>query len=117
MPNYQSPGVYIEELEAGTRPIEGVGTAVAAFVGFSADGPLHTPTLVTNWTQYTTLFGEPTPGTFLGHAVFGYFLNGGGQAYIVRIGGAPGVAATGAARAELPSAASPGAVAYVATVN
>ncbi len=117
MPNYQSPGVYIEELEAGTRPIEGVGTAVAAFVGFSADGPLHTPTLVTNWTQYTTLFGEPAPGTFLGHAVFGYFLNGGGQAYIVRIGGAPGTGAPGAARAELPSAASPGTVAYVATVK
>jgi hypothetical protein len=72
---------------------------------------------VTNWTQYTTLFGEPAPGTFLGHAVFGYFLNGGGQAYIVRIGGAPGTGAPGAARAELPSAASPGTVAYVATVK
>lgn len=117
MPNYQSPGVYIEELEAGTRPIEGVGTAVAAFVGFSADGPLHTPTLVTNWTQYTTVFGEPAPGTFLGHAVFGYFLNGGGQAYVVRVGGAPGGSAPGAARAELPSAANSGAVAYVATVK
>jgi phage tail sheath protein FI len=117
MPNYQSPGVYIEELEAGTRPIEGVGTAVAAFVGFAADGPLHAPTLVTNWTQYTNTFGEPAPGTFLGHAVFGYFLNGGGQAYIVRVGGVPGTGAPGAARAELTSAASPEAIAYVATAK
>jgi uncharacterized protein len=117
MPNYQSPGVYIEELEAGTRPIEGVGTAVAAFVGFAADGPLHTPILVTNWTQYTNTFGEPAPGTFLGHAVFGYFLNGGGQAYVVRVGGAPGTGAPGAARAELTSAAAPGAIAYVATAK
>ncbi len=117
MPNYQSPGVYIEELESGTRPIEGVGTAVAAFVGFSADGPLHTPTLVTNWTQYTNVFGEPAPGTFLGHAVFGYFLNGGGQAYVVRVGAAPGTGAPAAARAQLPSATDPGAVAYVATVK
>ena len=117
MPNYQSPGVYIEELESGTRPIEGVGTAVAAFVGFSADGPLHTPILVTNWTQYTNTFGEPAPGTYLGHAVFGYFLNGGGQAYIVRVGGAPGNGTPAAARAELPSAATPGAVAYVATAK
>lgn len=117
MPNYQSPGVYIEELESGTRPIEGVGTAVAAFVGFSSRGPLHSPTLVTNWTQYTNLFGEPAPGTFLGHAVFGYFLNGGGQAYIVRVGGAPANGSPAAARAQLPSAATPGAVAYVATAK
>ncbi len=117
MPNYQSPGVYIEEMESGARPIEGVGTAVAAFVGFSAQGPLHAPTLVTNWTQYTTIFGEPAPGTFLGHAVYGYFLNGGGQAYIVRVGGASTADAPGAARAELTSAATPGAVAYVATAK
>src|SRR5579864_8182399 len=117
MPTYLSPGVYIEELEAGTRPIEGVGTAVAAFVGFASDGPLHTPILVTNWTQYTNTFGEPAPGTYLGHAVFGYFLNGGGQAYVVRVGGAPGGGAPGAARAELGSAASPEAIAYVATAK
>ena len=30
MPQYLSPGVYVEEVEAGSRPIEGVGTAVAA---------------------------------------------------------------------------------------
>ena len=39
MPNYLSPGVYVEEVEAGSRPIEGVGTAVAAFVGLAAHGP------------------------------------------------------------------------------
>ena len=38
MPNYLSPGVYVEEVEAGSRPIEGVGTAVAAFVGLAARG-------------------------------------------------------------------------------
>ena len=35
----RSPGVYIQELPAGSRPIEGVGTAIAAFVGITADGP------------------------------------------------------------------------------
>ena len=39
MPNYLSPGVYVEEVEAGSRPIEGVGTAIAAFVGLAAHGP------------------------------------------------------------------------------
>jgi phage tail sheath protein FI len=33
--SYQSPGVYVEEVSTGPRPIEGVGTAVAAFVGFA----------------------------------------------------------------------------------
>ena len=46
MPEYLSPGVYIQEVDSGTRPIEGVGTAVAAFVGFAPDGPANTPTLV-----------------------------------------------------------------------
>jgi uncharacterized protein len=87
MPDYRSPGVYVEEVESGSRPIEGVGTAVAAFVGRATDGPYDTPTLVTNWSQFTANFGEFLEGSYLAHAVYGYFLNGGGSCYIVRIGG------------------------------
>jgi phage tail sheath protein FI len=32
---YLTPGVYVEEVLSGSRPIESVGTAVAAFVGLS----------------------------------------------------------------------------------
>ena len=53
MPHYLSPGVYVEEVEAGSRPIEGVGTAVAAFVGLAAAGPPTRRRLVTNWSQFT----------------------------------------------------------------
>ena len=101
MPSYLSPGVYVEEVEAGSRPIEGVGTAVAAFVGLAAKGPFNKPTLVTNWTQFTEEFGEFIEGSYLAHAVYGYFNNGGGACYVVRIGTANG----GPARAELPSGA------------
>ncbi|MEU5438337.1 phage tail sheath family protein [Streptomyces sp. NPDC020719] len=87
MPTYLTPGVYVEEVQSGARPIEGVGTAVAAFVGFAQTGPFHQPTLVTNWDQYTQQFGGFTEGTYLAHAVYGYFSNGGGAAYVVRIGG------------------------------
>ena len=116
MPNYLSPGVYIEELEAGVRPIEGVGTAVAAFVGLTAIGPVNEPVLVTNWAQFTATFGEPVTGTFLGHAVYGYFLNGGGQAYVVRIGD-PAEPASDApkARAELTAAVDQSQPAFFAT--
>jgi uncharacterized protein len=86
MPNYLSPGVYVEEVEAGSRPIEGVGTAVAAFVGLAKQGPFNEPTLVSNWSQFTSTFGEFEAGTYLAHAVYGYFMNGGGNCYVVRIG-------------------------------
>ena len=89
MPSYLSPGVYVEEVSSGSRPIEGVGTALAAFVGFTERGPLNEPILVTNWTQYTNAFGAFAPDCYLPHAVYGYFLNGGGSAYVVRVGAAP----------------------------
>src|SRR2546427_3454962 len=112
MPTYLTPGVYVEEVQSGARPIEGVGTAVAAFVGFAERGPFHTPTLVTNWDQYTQLFGGFTENTYLAHAVYGYFSNGGGTAYVVRIGGpaegTSGQAADGARRGGQPRAAGPG---------
>jgi phage tail sheath protein FI len=86
MPTYLSPGVYMEEVSSGSKPIEGVGTAVAAFVGFADRGPADRPTLVTNWTQFTNTFGSFLPGSFLAHAVYAYFMNGGGTAYVVRVG-------------------------------
>ncbi len=49
-------------------------------------GPPNQPTLVTNWRQYVEKFGDITAGAFLGHAVYGFFLNGGGNCYVVRIG-------------------------------
>ncbi|MFD4502784.1 phage tail sheath subtilisin-like domain-containing protein [Streptomyces sp. NPDC058457] len=87
MPSYLSPGVYVEEVASGSRPIEGVGTSVAAFVGLAPTGPLNEPTLVTNWTQYVASFGEFTDGYFLAHSVYGFFNNGGSAAYVVRVGG------------------------------
>ncbi|WP_328550237.1 phage tail sheath family protein [Streptomyces sp. NBC_00366] len=108
MPTYLTPGVYVEEVQSGARPIEGVGTAVAAFVGFAGSGPFHAPTLVTSWDQYTQLFGSFTEGTYLAHAVYGYFSNGGGAAYIVRIGGsADGASGPSANGAGEPRAAQP----------
>ncbi|MFJ2900124.1 phage tail sheath family protein [Streptomyces sp. NPDC087218] len=97
MPSYLTPGVYVEEVQSGARPIEGVGTAIAAFVGFSETGPFHQPTLVTNWDQYVQTFGTHAPGTYLTRAVHGYFANGGGAAYVVRVGGAAQDAAAGGA--------------------
>ena len=86
MANYLSPGVFVEEVPAGSRPIEGVGTAVAGFVGFAQSGDFNEPTLVTNWSQFIERFGGFMPGGYLAHAVYGFFANGGGAAYVVRVG-------------------------------
>lgn len=86
MPSYLSPGVYVEEVESGSRPIEGVGTSIAAFVGFAQKGPFDEPTLITNWSQYVSTFGDFVDGTYLASSVYGFFANGGGICYVVRIG-------------------------------
>jgi phage tail sheath protein FI len=112
MPNYLSPGVYVEEVEAGSRPIEGVGTAVASFVGLAQRGPTNAPTLITNWAQFVNTFGDFVEGSYLAHAVYGYFLNGGGACYVVRVGGD---APAPQARAELAAATDGGGPSYRAT--
>ena len=105
MPTYLSPGVYVQEIDAGTRPIEGVGTAVAAFIGIAPMGPENQPTLISNWSQFVEQFGGLFEGAYLAYAVYGYFLNGGGNCYIVRIGTAPvdGRSSSGKRDKQLPA--------------
>src|SRR5579884_4052253 len=83
--SYQTPGVYVEETPPGSRPIEGVGTSVAAFIGFAEIGPRNKPTLVTNWSQFVEKFGSFHEGYYLAYSVYGYFQNGGGTAFIVNL--------------------------------
>jgi phage tail sheath protein FI len=99
MPEYLSPGVYVEEVDRGPKPIEGVGTAMAAFVGFTekaeivreidneliVENLLNRPQLVTNWTQFVERFGGFVPGVHLPNSVYGYFLNGGSRCYVVSV--------------------------------
>ena len=54
-------------MDSGSKPIEGVGTAVAAFVGFAEKGPFGKPTLVTNWSQFRATFGDFIKGGYLAH--------------------------------------------------
>jgi phage tail sheath protein FI len=87
MVSYQAPGVYIQEVSGGSRPIEGVGTAVAAFVGFTEMGPVGEAVRVTNWTQYQETFGGFIRTGYTPLSVYGFFMNGGGNCYVIRVGG------------------------------
>jgi hypothetical protein len=90
MPPLRSPGVYPGKVEVRSGPIEGVATAVAAFIGVAADGPFHQPTPVTGWNQFTQVFGGFVAGFHLAHAVYGFFMNGGERCYVIRVGGRRG---------------------------
>lgn len=85
MPEYLAPGVYVEEIEMGAKPIEGVSTSTAGFLGETERGPT-TPKLVTSWLQYQRIFGSYFgEDKYLPYAVKGFFDNGGKRCYIGRI--------------------------------
>jgi phage tail sheath protein FI len=114
MPEYLSPGVYIEEIPSSLRAIEGVSTSTAAFVGRASQGtvpgskppftlpagslflltPDPSPVLVTSFAEFQREFGAPLPIPlptdtndygYLGWAVKAFFDNGGQRAYIARV--------------------------------
>ncbi len=109
MPTYLTPGVYVEEVSSGNKPIEGVATAVAAFVGLLPGGPINRPMRISNWTQFSNIYTDPQhpengpfmEGSYTAHAVYGYFQNGGSIAWIIRVGSERGAPA---AQAALPAA-------------
>lgn len=82
MPNYLTPGIYVEEISGGSKPLESGATNVVGFLGVAEKGPVNEPTLVTNWTAYTKIFGTMHTQGWLGHAVYLFFQNGGTKAYI-----------------------------------
>ena len=94
--DYFAPGVYVEEVDRGSRPIEGVSMSVAGFIGFTedvrGDAELFKPMLITNWSQYLECFGkEGSDGftdfnAYLPFAVYGWFINGGGRCWVTSIG-------------------------------
>jgi phage tail sheath protein FI len=110
MPQYLAPGVYVEEVSSGIKPISGVGTSTAGFVGLVADDvgmpllpgqvdqhyqvvPALKEQLVTSWQAFTTMFGDLQAGNLvLAHAVYGFFNNGGTRCWVTRV--APGTGAT-----------------------
>ena len=96
MPEYLSPGVYLEEVDTGSKPIEGVSTSTVGMVGVSERGPENIPILVTSNGEYKRIFGgELTLANFtdnidrvhayLPHSVQGFFQNRGQRNYVVRV--------------------------------
>jgi phage tail sheath protein FI len=79
------PGVYVEEIPSGVRTITGVATSITAFVGKALRGPTDGPVTITSYGDFERIFGGLHRDFTLSYAVRDFFLNGGGQAIIVRL--------------------------------
>jgi phage tail sheath protein FI len=102
MPEYLSPGVYVEEVATGPRPIEGVSTSTAGMAGPTERGPVM-PRLVTSWPDYQRWFGGYINDFFLPYAVQGFFENGGQRVFVARVVGPN----AGTATLSLPTTGAP----------
>lgn len=116
MATYTWPGVYVEEVPSAIRPIAGVGTSTAGFVGVSANitgawnparrsgmptlpngtvcrqAEAGVPHAVSSWSEFVNLFGDfQNSNQYLAHAVYGFFNNGGTRCWVARVASADGV--------------------------
>jgi uncharacterized protein len=86
------PGVYVEEIPSGVRTITGVGTSVTAFVGSAKRGPINKAVHVLGFSDFERRFGGLQSESFMSYAVKQFFLNGGSDAWVVRVAKITGVA-------------------------
>ncbi len=85
--SYLSPGVYVEEVDRGSKPIEAVGTNTVGFIGESSKGPVNESILITNWSQFVKTFGDfEHCSVAFAHGVYGFFNNGGSRCFVVNVG-------------------------------
>lgn len=90
-PRLTYPGVYVEEQSSGVRTITGVATSTTLFIGMSRKGDLGRPTPIRGIDQFEQAFGDDMSYGELVPQVRQFFLNGGADAIVARIGG-PGIA-------------------------
>lgn len=116
MPEYLSPGVYVEEYESGSVPMSGVGTSTAGFIGLAEKGQVvGKPQFLTSFSDYMRIFGGYLPESkygdkrYLPYSVESFFVNGGSKCYVMRVAPSDAKEATGKAPAMLSfSATTPG---------
>lgn len=115
MAEYLSPGVYVEEFESGMRPMEGVSTSTAGFIGMAEKGKvIGTPEFVTSFADFNRKFGGYLPengfgdNRFLAYSVEQFFANGGSRCYVMRVAPADASPASVSANGLVIAAKNPG---------
>ncbi len=98
---YLHPGVYVEEISSGSKPIEGVATSVAAFVGKATKGPVGKAEPVQSFDDYNNLYGDiASESDAMGFALQSFYLNGGKSAFICRLAGSGSSSASATVNGE-----------------
>jgi uncharacterized protein len=98
MPTYMHPGIYIEEIPSGLIPVEAASTSTTVLLGYLTRGTVGEPELIFKQDDFVQKFGKINDqygglrdtgkdklGDPMGHSIAAFFLNGGRQAYIVRL--------------------------------
>jgi len=103
VPEFVTPGVYVEEGRFGPKPIEGVATGATGFGGLTRYGPVPYPAgpsvaqprRLTTFADFERVYGglavlhTPTDADkrlcYLAHAARAFFLNGGQALYVSRV--------------------------------
>lgn len=80
-----SPGVYIEEIPSGRRVIRSVATSIGAFIDFFREGPMNTPVQIFGTGDFERVFGGHDTRSEASFAIPQFFLNGGPEAWVVRV--------------------------------
>jgi phage tail sheath protein FI len=95
MVSFLMPGVYIEEISARQKPIEGLATSITAFIGLNSsatNSDYRRP--IASYQDFTAIFGEcsdmqsngkVTLLNYLGYAVQSFFENGGRKCYVAAV--------------------------------
>lgn len=95
---YQTPGIYMQEVSSGARPIQPVGTSTAAFLGIAPDvnARPNEAVFIDSYLKFVNIFVplENAVSTPLSLAVHGFFMNGGSACYIVNLDSSGSVAGT-----------------------
>ncbi len=86
MPEYRSPGVYVEEIPQHRQAIVGVGTSTLGVVGECERGP-EDVRAVNDYAEFRRLYGDPLKERYVAHAVRGFFENGGLKCFVARVTG------------------------------
>jgi uncharacterized protein len=102
------PGVYVEELPSSVHTITGVSTAVTAFLGYFAQGPMNTPVQIFSVGDLERSFGPLISNSEAGYGVRQFFANGGAEAWVVRVAASTSSSPLGLASIEMLDAPSGG---------
>jgi uncharacterized protein len=91
---YLYPGVYVEEIPSGVRPIAGAAVSDTAFVDWFPRGRMDRAVRLTSLSDFEREFGGLHANSEASYAIQQYYLNGGKVAWVVRVAAPDAVAAS-----------------------